>query len=122
MSSVNNLLKSLDSGDQTRLIFDRYFTKQISYTSNEVDSVVGFFKSRGFDNLASVSIATVLLQQSKIDNINVFNLLDTLKGVDKISLSNLVTAVLNANRSKISKLGYKTNKPETNIESRNIVY
>jgi hypothetical protein len=120
MSSIEETIKPADSADKTRLLFDRYFTKQISYPSNQVDAVVGFFRKRGFDELAATGVAGVLLQQAKIDNVNVFTLLDDLKGLDKIKLSNLVTAILNANRSKISKLGYRGEINLENLEARNI--
>lgn len=123
MSSTTNLETTTDSADKTKRLFDRYFTKEISYASNQVDAVIGFFRKRGFDNQASISVSTVLLQQAKIDNVNVFTLLETLEGFDKVKLSNLVAAILNANRSKISKLGYKTlNDIENNLEYRNILY
>lgn len=121
MSGLENIQQFNDSSDKTRLLFDRYFTKEISYPSNQVDAVVGFFRKRGFDELASVSVAAVLLQQAKIDNVNVLELLDSLKGLDKVKLSNLVTAILNANRSKISKLGYRAETVLNNLEARNII-
>jgi hypothetical protein len=121
MSTIENLQQSTDSADKTRLLFDRYFTQQLSYPSNQVNAVVGFFEKRGFDELASTSVTGVLLQQAKIDDINVFELLDSLKGFDKVKLSNMVTAVLNANRSKISKLGYREPPNLDNLEARNIV-
>jgi hypothetical protein len=121
MSTIEDLQQPEDSADKTRLLFDRYFTKQLSYPSNQVNAVVGFFEKRGFDKLASTSVASVLLQQAKTDGANVFELLDSLKGFDKVKLSNLVTAVLNANRSKVSKLGYREPSNLDNLEARNIV-
>lgn len=121
MSSIEPLQKPADSADRTRLLFDRYFTQEISYPSNEVNAVVGFFKKRGFDDLAATSVASVILQQAKTDGTNVFELLDSLVGYDKVKLSNLVTAVLNANRSKVSKLGYREEPNLENLEARNIV-
>jgi hypothetical protein len=122
MSSILTLKENKDSSDNVRLAFDRYFTKEISYPSNKVDAVVGFFRSRGFDEEAANSVGSVLLEQSKIDNLNVFELLDSLKVLDKVKLSNLTTAILNANRSKISKLGYRNETVPNNIEARNIIY
>jgi hypothetical protein len=121
MSTIENLQQSTDSADKTRLLFDRYFTQQLSYPSNQVNAVVGFFEKRGFDELASTSVTSVLLQQAKTDGINIFELLDSLKGFDKVKLSNMVTAVLNVNRSKISKLGYREPPNLDNLEARNIV-
>lgn len=122
MSSINTVKEVTDSQQPTRELFDRFFTKTISYPSNKVDAVVGFFESRGFDKSAAISVASVLLEQSTIDNVNVLELLDKLKTYDGIKLNGLVTAILNNNRSKISKLGYRSEQPQNIIESRNIIY
>lgn len=122
MSSTTNIETTTDSSKETRILFDRYFQKEISYSSNQVDSVIGFFRSRGFDELASISVSAVLLQQAKGDNINVFELLDTLKFYDKVQLSTLVTAILNNNRSKLSKIGYRIPNSVNITEARNILY
>ena len=122
MSSVNTIQETTDSQGPTRDLFDRFFTKTISYPSNKVDAVVGFFENRGFDKSAAISVASVLLEQSSIDNINVLELLDNLKKYDGIKLNSIVTAILNNNRSKISKLGYRSEQQQNIIESRNIIY
>lgn len=105
---------------ETREFFNRYFTKKIEFSSNQVDSVVGFFKKRGFDENAAISVSTVLLTQAKIDNVNVFKLLDSLSGLTEVQISKLVATILNANRSRISNIGYKVDTINT-VEKRNIV-
>jgi hypothetical protein len=62
-----------------------------------------------------------MLNQAKIDNINVFKLLDTLKGLNDATLSSVVTEVLNAYREKSSILGFKLLTVEETTESRNII-
>jgi hypothetical protein len=121
MSSVTDTIKSNDSAEPTRQFFDRYFTETVSYPSNQVDAVVGFFKKRGFDEAASLSVSTILLQQAKIDNVNVFQLLDTLKGLEKVQLNEIIVAILNVNRSSISQVGYKNPDAEDLFEKRNIL-
>lgn len=111
---------SQDSAKETKQFFDRYFTKQINLTSNEVDSVVGFFTKRKFTQDAAISVATVILQQAKAENKNVFALIDTLTGLTEVQLSQLVSAILNNNRSKISALGYKSNFEKLTTENRNV--
>jgi hypothetical protein len=122
MSTVILTEQSTDSSKSTKVFFDRFFQKEISYPSNQVDAVIGFFKNKGFEEAAAISVSTVLLQEAKIDNISVTQLIDTLKGFDKLKLSNLVTAILNSNRSKISKLGYRSNTSLNVVEARNIVF
>jgi len=116
-------IPSVSAGDSTQEVkefFDQYFTKKISFPSNQVDAVVGFFESRGFARSSAISVGTVLMQQARLDDVNVFQLLDTLKKQDNIQLSNVVTEVLNYNRQKISTLGYKVSNTENRIEARNI--
>jgi hypothetical protein len=50
----------------------------------------------------------------------VFQLVDTLKGLDDVQLNAVVSEVLNTYREKTSILGYKRQKEELTIESRNI--
>lgn len=117
-SSIN--LVPADSASSVKDFFDKYFVEPISYPANQVDAVVGYFEKRGFDTTSATGVATVLLQQAKIDNVNVFTLLDTLKGITDVQLSQVVAEILNYNRSKISTLGYKITSISDRTESRNI--
>ena len=108
------------SEDKVIDFFDSYFTQKLSFPSNDVDAVISFFTKRGFDKEAAVSTSVVLLTQAKLDNVKVFKLIDTLKGLKDVQLSALVTEVLNYNRPRTSTLGYKTALKEK-TEARNIV-
>lgn len=118
----NNIAtQSNDSADQVKNFFDKYFVEPISLPAGEVDAVIGFFEKRKFDKIAAVSVATILLQQARLDNVNVFELIDTLKGLTDVKLSSVVAEVLNVNRSKISTLGFKVENTQNQFEKRNIV-
>lgn len=112
---------NLDSQSQTKKIFNTFYAKQLAYPSNEVDAVIGFLESKGFDKSAAQSTGAVLMQQAKIDNVKVFELLDTLKGLDKLQLSYTVASILNFNRQKISTLGFRVESTSTPLEARNIM-
>lgn len=101
--------------------FDSYFTDKLSFPSNEVDAVVGFFEKRGFEKNGAISTATILLNQAKLDGVKVFELLDTLKGLDNIQLSTVVTEILNYARLKSSTLGFKVQSSVDTVEKRNVV-
>jgi hypothetical protein len=120
MNSNTGTSNQPDSAKEVKEFFNQYFTGKISFPSNEVDAVIGFFESRGFSKEGSIAVGTVLLQQAKLDDVNVFQLLDTLKKQDEIQLSSVVTEVLNYNREKISTLGYKLDNTVNRTESRNI--
>lgn len=109
-----------DSGAEVKMFFNRYFTAPLTFPASQIDAVVGFFLKRGFTEQAAKSTGIVLMSQAKLENINVFQLLDTLKNLSNVQLSNVVTEVVNASREKISILGYKILTVEETAESRNI--
>jgi hypothetical protein len=113
--------QNTDSSQAVRLFFNNYFNEAISFPAGEIDAVVGFFKKRGFDDMASNSTAIILLQQAKIDNVEVFRLLDTLKGLTEVQLSSVVAEVLNYNRQKNSTLGYRQQDTSDSLEKRNVL-
>ena len=109
------------SSDKVNRYFSTYFGYQLEFPSNDVDAVIGFLENKGFDKVAAQSTGSVLLQQAKIDGIKVFELLDTLKGLEKIQLSFTVAQILNFNRQKISTLGFRVQEKQSPLESRNIM-
>jgi hypothetical protein len=120
MSNLPSEPKS-DSAEEVKEFFDQYQVQNISYPSNQVDAVIGFFESRGFEKNSAISVATILLQQAKIDQVNVFELIDTLQGLTKTQLSNIVATILNYNRQKISTLGFRVENTQEQFERRNII-
>ena len=41
-------IKPIDSGEEVKEFYNKYFTEKISVSSNKIDAVVGFFEKRGF--------------------------------------------------------------------------
>lgn len=121
MSSLpDSQTTAVDSSTAVKTFFDSYFLKQISFASNEIDAVVGFFQKRGFDQDAAQSTAISILTQAKFENIKPFAVIDTLKGLTDVQLSRVVTEVLNTKREATSALGYSIPYTANNFESRNI--
>ena len=122
MSQVNLPKKqSTDNADKTKRYFNSFYGYQLEFPSNDVDAVIGFLEGKGFDKVAAQSTGSIILQQAKIDGIKVFELLDTLKSLDRVQLSFTVAQVLNFNRQKTSTLGFKVANNETPLEARNIM-
>lgn len=113
--------KSADSAANTKKLFNTFYDKQLSYPSNEVDAVIGFLENKGFDKQAARSTGAILLQQAKLDEVKVFELLDTLQGLTKLQLSGTVAQVLNFNREKTSSIGFKVENSVNYLEARNIM-
>jgi len=105
----------------TTEFFNNFYNLEISYNPSEVDAVIGYFLKRGFEKVSAINTASVLLQQAKIDDLNVQQLLDTLKGVTDVQLSLIVAQILNFNRSKTSVLGFRDTPNQELFEQRNIV-
>jgi len=114
-------LSNLTTKELTARFFDNFYNREISYNASEVDAVIGYFLKRGFDRIAAINTASVLLQQAEVDPITVFQLIDTLKGVNDVQLSNIVAQILNYNRGKSSKIGYRTATQTLLVEQRNII-
>jgi hypothetical protein len=110
-----------DGALDTKQFFDKFFIHEVSFPANEIDASVGFFLKRGFDTESARSISIVLLNQARLDNVNAFQLLDTLKTVSDVKLSQIIAQILNAYREKVSLLGYRIAPVADSYESRNIL-
>jgi len=110
-----------DSSVNVRQFFDKFFVNKISFPVDQIDAVVGFFVANGFDQESANSTAIVLLNQARADNVNVFQLVDTLKTLNDVQLSQVVAEILNAYREKISMLGYRVAPLVDSYEVRNIL-
>lgn len=114
-------MTDLTNDQKVNKIFDQYYTASQNFPSNEVDAVVGFFEARGFEEVSAVSTASTLLAQAKLDGVKIFELLDTLKGFDKVQLSAVVAQVINYNRPSTSTIGFRRDEQTNLTEKRNIL-
>jgi hypothetical protein len=110
-----------DSSTDIKSFFDNFFLHEVSFPAAEIDAVVGFFLKRGFSDVSSKSVAIVILNQARNDEVNTFAVLDTLKGLTDVQLSRVVAEVLNSYRENTSILGYKTSSISDSFETRNIL-
>ena len=119
---ISNLPASNTSSDSNvRNFLNKNFTNQNTFPSAEIDATVGFFQKRGFDDVGANTTAIVLLNQARTDGVPVFALLDKLKGLTDVQLSQVVAQVLNANRQNTSLLGYRVAPVTNTFEERNIL-
>lgn len=124
MTYYNNLpqpSQNQDSSQATLKVFDTYSTAPLNVDSATFDAMTGFFASRGFGEDSARSMAYVIIKQAILDNYKPFQLIETLRGLNDIELSALITEILNYNRFKTSNLG--TASPFSPAEEvlRNIV-
>jgi hypothetical protein len=122
MANAKSDSTNSSSKDITTDFFNNFYNIEISFNPSEVDAVIGYFLKRGFEKTAAINTASVLLQQAKIDEVNVQELIDTLRGVTDVQLSLIVAQILNINREKTSVLGFREETPASELfYKRNIV-
>jgi hypothetical protein len=109
------------STDSVKSFFYKSYGQPVSFPAAEIDATIAFFTKRGFDQLGAGTISIVMLNQSRQENVDVFTLLDTLKSLTDVQLSQVVAQVLNASRDKTSLLGYRTAPVANTFEARNIL-
>jgi hypothetical protein len=107
--------------DQTVQAFDSFYSQPIEINATTLAAMKGYFTSRNFGEVSAESIAVTIIRQAKQDGYNPMQILDTLRGLDDIELSGLVSEILNYNRFKSSSLGYAQKfQPNPEIQ-RNIL-
>lgn len=110
-----------DSTKSTIQVFDIYTTAPFSVEAATYDAMVGFFESRGFGEDSAQSFSYIILKQAYVDGHNPFQLIETLKGLNDIELSGLITELLNYNRYKTSSLGTASEFSTSEEVARNIL-
>jgi hypothetical protein len=112
---------SNDSAEPVKQFFDKFYTKSVSFPAAQIDAVVSFFLKRDFNEDGARSTAIVLLNQARIDNVDVFQILDTMKSLTDLQMSQVVAQILNGYRENTSLLGYRVANIENPYEARNIL-
>ena len=123
MTYYNNLPqeKITDSSQSTIQVFDAYRSAPLSIDGSVFDVMIGFFESRGFGSDSAKSISYIIIKQATIDKLNPIQILESLKGMDSVQISDLVMEILNYNRFKTSSLGVTLEFTALEEVSRNIL-
>lgn len=101
--------------------YDAYFTTALELETGVLSAMKGFFTSRGFEESSAENISVIIIKQAKKDNYNPMTIMDTLKGLDNVEISALVSEILNYNRFKSSFLGYARANNTVSEINRNIL-
>ena len=124
MEYYNNLppkKTSQDSAQSTINILDNYNKNPIQVDASTYEAMISFFVSKGFQETSAESMAYVIIRQAKLDNLDPYAIIDTLKGLGELQISNLVTEIINYNRYKTSSLGYASQFVPSEEIARNII-
>lgn len=117
---ITNISKNATT-KSTKVFFNEYYTIPINISDNELTSTISFFESKGFESSAALTTAIILINQAKNDKVNIFTLIDSLRSLSNIKLTELVAEILNYNRRPSSVIGFKRNLNINRFESRNII-
>lgn len=120
-NTYSNLPGLRKTENATLQAFDTYYSQPIEIKVSTLDSMVSFFTSKGFDQVAAENVAIVIITQARKDNLNPMQVLDTLKGLGDVEISALVAEIINFNRFKTSFLGYTRNFQYNEEVSRNVM-
>lgn len=112
---------NLPKNSSVKTFFTNNKAGHLSFPAGEIDATVAFFAKRGFDQTSANSVAIVLLHQAREENVEVFTLLDTLKGLTDVQLSQVVAQVINSSRDRTSLIGYRISPVTNTYEARNIL-
>jgi hypothetical protein len=110
---------SSDSADSTKIFFDLYGSEPVQFLATDVDSAINFFKVKGFEEDAAIITAQVILKQARIESVPVYEILETLSGLNQLNISRVVAEILNDQRQTTSTLGFRSERIVTEI-TRNI--
>lgn len=120
-SNLPQEVQSNDSATKSLKYFNQYGEKGLEFRAEDVDATIGFLKGKGFGEQAAVVTGVILLKQAKIDNVPVYELLDSLEGLESLQLSSLVGDILNQNRYPTSLLGFRIQKVRSSEQERIIL-
>jgi hypothetical protein len=121
ITGYTNLPPTDSNKNATVLGFENYQNLPMGVDPTVYAAVVGFFASRGFEDVAAELISETIIIQAKQDGYNPMQILDSLRGLDQVDISGLVAEILNYNRFKTSSLGiYQVDITNTEI-ARNIL-
>lgn len=124
MSNIFNnvpLSTQESSTDKTIKFFDDFYQVPVEINGTALTAMTGFFETKGFEKTSAESVAIIILTQAKRDNLNPFQILDTLGGLEELELSALVGEILNYNRFKTSSLGITSPPRPADEIQRNIL-
>jgi hypothetical protein len=101
--------------------YNAAYGKPLALETNTFNLMKGFFEGKGFDTLASDTLATTFIRQASTDGYNAMEVLATLKTMDSFKLTAIVNEILNFNRYKTSYLGTTSGTVPFEPVARNIV-
>ena len=115
------ILDTRTSMDQTVRIFDSFYSINLAVNANEYDIVHGYFLSVCESKNIANNFTAVLFRIAQETQISVLDLLDQIKGTNKMEMNQTIAYYLNSFKSKTSLYGIAIEPRSNQPVSRNIV-
>jgi hypothetical protein len=115
------ILDTRTSLDQTVRIFDSFYAINLVVNANQYDIVHGYFLSVCESKNIANNFTAVLFRIAQETQISVLDLLDQIKGTNKMEMNQTIAYYLNSFKSKTSLYGIAVEPRSNQPVSRNIV-
>ena len=109
------------SSDLTNKTFDQYNDIPVQLDNETLTAMKGLLSNRGFSEESAENISITIMMQARRDNFNPMNVLDSMRALGQIEMSQFVSEILNFNRYKTSVLGSVQAITPVDFVKRNIV-
>jgi hypothetical protein len=115
------ILDSRNALDDTVRIFDDFYTFNLVVNGSEYDLVYSYFKSINDNTTIAQNFSVYLFRISQVTKVPVLDLLQNLRGLNKLDINKVMTYYLNSFKSKCSLYGVAQIPLANQAVARNIV-
>jgi hypothetical protein len=109
------------SSDLSNKNLNQFNDVPVQLHNETLTAMKGLLSNKGFSEESAENISITIMMQAKRDNFNPMNVLDSMRSLGNIELSQLVSEILNFNRFKTSVLGTTQNITPVDFVKRNIL-
>ncbi len=109
------------SSDLTNKQLSQYNDIPVQLDNETLVAMTGLLSNKGFSEESAENISITIMMQAKRDNFNPMNVLDSMRSLGNIELSQFVSEILNFNRYKTSVLGSVQKVTPVDFVKRNIL-
>jgi len=106
--------------DVTVQFFDGYSQRALSFNPVDYDMLAAIFRGQGLSVNVVQNITMSILNQAKLMNIDIKNLIKTLQNKNGTTLSQVLAELLNSTRLNTSLVGFRTGITTNPMVSRTI--
>lgn len=112
---------SESSSDLSNKALNQYNDIPVQLDNETLTAMKGLLSNKGFSEESAESISITIMMQAKRDNFNPMNVLDSMRSLGNVELSQFVSEILNFNRYKTSVLGTTQRITPVDVVKRNIL-